>query len=420
MDNHMYLIKKTSILVILCLSLCSCSNRRTNRIPTRVQKLKNLTVIPADAKPAYQISFKEDEVYGNTKKVLIGDIGGITVDDSGRVFITDYRKVTIDVFEPNGKFLTHIGRKGRGPGEFETVTPHIIGKRLYVFDSMAFRMNIFSLDSLRLVNTINMNITNQDKIPGLALYTIHHIYSIRGGNFIVRFGPAVIKQEPNSDYTFYRKFYFMNKRLIIRPHMIFRQKSLKLFTANLGGHFRFAGSPSQAIRGQALDAVSSDGSIFSAWSRDFLIKEWSPDGKYLHAIYFPYHRLKLTPINLKSYLSSINFLRGTATQKKKAIDDLESILNQNTLPKTWPALNKIKLDDQNRLWVSTIVKDQKVYKWWVLTQKGKLLARFTWLRNKPIKVIKNRYIYTQETDTTTGISNIVRYRIDMEPSKKRN
>ncbi len=71
------------------------------------------------------------------------------------------------------------------------------------------------------------------------------------------------------------------------------------------------------------------------------------------------------------------------------------------------------IDDQNRLWISTIVKDLDVYRWWVLEENGKLLARFTWPRNREIEVIKNGFVYAKETEDETGLERVVRYRIEM-------
>ncbi|HKJ45197.1 MAG TPA: hypothetical protein VJ991_05135 [Balneolales bacterium] len=62
----------------------------------------------------------------------------------------------------------------------------------------------------------------------------------------------------------------------------------------------------------------------------------------------------------------------------------------------------------------------KLYQWWVLDPNGKLIARFTWPRNKPIQEIKNKYLYTRQPDTAMGSSEIMRYQIEIEPNKKRN
>jgi len=73
----------------------------------------------------------------------------------------------------------------------------------------------------------------------------------------------------------------------------------------------------------------------------------------------------------------------------------------------------MKIDDKDRLWVAAVVKKMKLYQWWVLNQNGKLLARFTWPRNKPIQVIKKGYLYTKEKNKK-GLERIVRYKITMK------
>jgi len=43
----------------------------------------------------------------------------IVVDDAGVIYVLDSENFHIKVFDPSGKFLRTIGRKGQGPGEFE-------------------------------------------------------------------------------------------------------------------------------------------------------------------------------------------------------------------------------------------------------------------------------------------------------------
>ena len=339
---------------------------------------------------------------------LFGRIGGMAVDDSGRVFIADDREKTIYVFEPDGHFLTHVGRKGRGPGEFMYIMqPSIMNRHLFVYDLMLRRMNIYSLDSLKLVNTLNLNPDNRNKIPGLKDYSLFYIYPINGGKYIVSYGQLGIKSNTQSDNLVYIKFFVMNNLGKLRPHQILKQKEHSLLTGNVGGQII---SADFEFLGHSLDVVSPDGSIYSAWSKDFLIKKYDSNGSYKYAIYHHYKKVKLTRDGaIKNQI--IKGRNGVGYQRKM-------ILQQNTLPKTWPVLMDMKIDDQDRLWVATVVQNMKVYQWWVLNKSGKIIARFDWPRNKPIKVIKNGNIYTQETDTATGISKIVRYRIEMIPLEK--
>ena len=337
-------------------------------------------------------------MYSSTNNALIGRIAGVAVDDSGRVFIADYQQNTIDVFEPGGRYITHLGRKGKGPGEFESLSGFkIIKDKLYTYDVTLQRINIFSVDSLRFLRSINMDQSSQKDIKALDGFFATHAFFVNKNRFLVgfmnmKFGfPAVQGQKKDNVF---QRYYFMNKNGRIEPGEIFKQNKYLYLTAVVNGH-RFSISTAPYL-GNPLVSVSEDGHIFSAWTEDFLIREWNPDGKYQRAFYYAYKKVPLT--------------RNSVLKLVKGSSFSESIVRQGNLPKTWPALLAMKVDDQNRLWISTIVKDTRVYQWWVLDSHGKLLTRFTWPGDKQIEAIKNGYIYSRETDTTKGSQEIVRYR----------
>jgi hypothetical protein len=58
---------------------------------------------------------------------LLGEISGIAIDDSGRVYISDFQEPRVVVFSSRGRHLATIGRKGEGPGEFTAPTGPVIG-----------------------------------------------------------------------------------------------------------------------------------------------------------------------------------------------------------------------------------------------------------------------------------------------------
>lgn len=53
-----------------------------------------------------------DEAY------LFGDVHGIDVDDSGRIWVVDAQAAAVRVYAPDGRHLADLGRRGEGPGEF--------------------------------------------------------------------------------------------------------------------------------------------------------------------------------------------------------------------------------------------------------------------------------------------------------------
>ncbi len=57
---------------------------------------------------------------------LLGEVSGLAVDDAGRVYVSDFKDPRIVVFSGDGKRLAVIGRKGKGPGEFDAPTGPVI------------------------------------------------------------------------------------------------------------------------------------------------------------------------------------------------------------------------------------------------------------------------------------------------------
>lgn len=70
------------------------------------------------------------------------------VDDSGAIYVLDYKDAHVKVFEASGKYLRTIGRKGQGPGELEAPRSVSIDRaagELAVLQTSR-RMSFFKLD----------------------------------------------------------------------------------------------------------------------------------------------------------------------------------------------------------------------------------------------------------------------------------
>ncbi|MEO5797810.1 MAG: 6-bladed beta-propeller [Gemmatimonadales bacterium] len=67
---------------------------------------------------------------------LLGEVSGLAIDAVGRVYVSDFQDPRIVVFAPDGRKLTIIGRKGKGPGEFTAPTGPVFGAdgALYIRD----------------------------------------------------------------------------------------------------------------------------------------------------------------------------------------------------------------------------------------------------------------------------------------------
>lgn len=75
---------------------------------------------------------------------IFGSVAAAVVDDSGRVHVADGLSHDVRVFSPAGRLERTMGRRGRGPGEFETpATMGFLGRALWVSDPTLRRVVFF-------------------------------------------------------------------------------------------------------------------------------------------------------------------------------------------------------------------------------------------------------------------------------------
>ncbi|MDR8393847.1 6-bladed beta-propeller [Aliifodinibius sp. S!AR15-10] len=374
-----------------------CIPQKKKELPKEVQEVKNLTVHAADTQPTFEITLEKVISFGSSDDVLIGRLGDVAVDDSGRVFIADVQKQLINVFGPDGRFITQLGREGKGPSEFSYIKRlQVRNDHLYASDANfgIRKVGVFTLDTLAGHKTIILarNKGNYQSL-NMTYPGIDRIFVRNNGTYLAEFISDSAKPTRKWQNVEIRGLlYSLDRSGKIASDKLFEFKK-EIRTYHLGL------SPIEPFFGNALTALSSDNSIYWAGPDYFLIKEYSPEGAYRHAFYYPHKKISLT--------------RESAIEA--GVPDLY-IKNMRSmdLPESWPVLRDMKIDDRDRLWVATTVKNMKVHQWWVLKQDGQLIARFNWPRSKPIQVIKNGYLYTRETEEETGLEQIVRYRFKMD------
>jgi hypothetical protein len=72
----------------------------------------------------------------------------VKVDAEGRIYILDWGDTRIQVYNAKGVYVRTIGRKGQGPGEFDTPSYFDISGdgRLFIMDGRNQRITVFDLD----------------------------------------------------------------------------------------------------------------------------------------------------------------------------------------------------------------------------------------------------------------------------------
>ncbi|MCX6563860.1 MAG: 6-bladed beta-propeller [Candidatus Aminicenantes bacterium] len=73
-------------------------------------------------------------------------ISDVAVNGNGDIYVADRRLNEVRKFDKEGRYLLTIGRKGQGPGEFQSIRTLSVNKLndLFVFDNMLGRISIFT------------------------------------------------------------------------------------------------------------------------------------------------------------------------------------------------------------------------------------------------------------------------------------
>jgi hypothetical protein len=95
-------------------------------------------------------------------------------DTAGNILVLDIRECRVQKLDPEGKFLMSIGRRGQGPGEFQSPSSMDVDEanNLFVFDAMGRKIEVFSPEG-RSLNTIK-----------LETYGFHSIRRLKSRQFV--------------------------------------------------------------------------------------------------------------------------------------------------------------------------------------------------------------------------------------------
>jgi len=149
--------------------------------------------------------------------------------------------------------------------------------------------------------------------------------------------------------------------------------------------------------GRGMMAFSSENQIYTAWSDEMLFKVYDIDGTYRRSFYHPFNNSEL------DRNEALNFYED---------ETFKNALQNEGIPTKWRAFEHFIIDDNNNIWVSTIIDNRQSYEWWVMDKFGELLAKFKWPKEKEIKKVQNNFAYTIETEHETGVQHVNKYRIE--------
>lgn len=294
-------------------------------------------------------------------------VGTVRADDDDNIYVLDWKAATIKVFDKNGKYIKSIGRRGEGPGEFQSPGGmHIISGKEIMIASIG-RLSFFTLrgDFLR---QITQMLWDPNPVPDSK------------GNIIAR------TMSPGEKFVEEIKKFNSNLEPIFTITRIEREPPLLQKKRN-------------AFQTSIYYAVLKDDSILWGFNNQYQLMIVDKDGKLNRKIVKDYDAIKITEDDKKKFFEE---------RKALSIEEKE----RYEFPENYPAFYYISTDEEGRIFVWTYERDRDNNRYYdVFDSEGRYIAKIN-LKNNPT-FWKKKKLYCVKEDME-GFHQVKRYKVSWE------
>jgi hypothetical protein len=320
--------------------------------------------------PQGAVELREELTIGTAEgaeEYMFFRLRGIAVDDQGEIFALDQRKPRVDVFSGDGRHVRSIGRRGQGPGEFQTP--------FYVALSPAGELLVGEMGRLSFFERSGGFLRNQDN----SISRLAFIKYLENGDAV---GTRMVMDEKNPRYE------------------------VAIFGRNLEQKAVLASSPMPDSSGKyALFAsvirwdISRGREIVCASGQDgYRLSIFDAAGRLIRTIDKSYDPVPVTDLDIERQM------------KQHGIQSRDEV----TIPRFLPPIWWVYADEAGRIFVSTWQRDPDsgIALFNIFDPEGRYLCDYP-IPGEPL-VFKDGKLYAIVQDEE-GIQYIKRYRMIWKP-----
>lgn len=372
--------KFTSIILLIFVLIVPFSCKQNNSEWKGTIGIEDgIRVINNPEKSLYgEISFNliEDLSIGSSddENYLFYSVVDIALDRKDNIYILEYGNNRIQKFNRKGEYLLTIGRKGQGPGEFESPYKILIDEDDNIYVSDDRKIKIFNSEGKHLEDS-----SFEDRIINFFLES--------KDNFIVK----VRKPTESGNISYFNKIYRAGKI----------EKTIAKFPYGLinptGGYLNRVITFPYVY--DLIPASLNSSSFVYGYSKEYRLTLVDDNGNILFGFTKeePYHRISENEKNERR-------------NRQKNLP--ESVTKNIQFPPHRPFFNRIMCDNQGRIYVfkmKSILSEKYPLEIDIFNKEGYFLYE-TQLSYKPY-IIKKGYLYTSIISEETGDEVVKRYRI---------
>jgi hypothetical protein len=303
---------------------------------------------------------------------MFSEIGGVMVDVEEDIIVIDSKEVVIKVYDKTGKHLRTFGKRGGGPGEFNTAARIVLkgGKDIVVLDRGNNRLSYYSKEGqcLKEIPLGKYSSISRAK-PDSRGYIYADTMTVDGDTGIyeiVKFDPELNMIETLARAERVRKFPEVNP-----------------------------------VSEWFMYLVLEDDRFIWGWNTNYEFTIHDPDGT-----------------RVKKIIKEFDPVKITKTEQEKIIEerfgDMEiPDIIRLVFPKNFPPFYYFIGDDVGRIYVRTQRENkQGDLKWDVFDEEGIYILSFFLPPGELLYCIRNNKAHTFINDAEDGIPVVLRYRMD--------
>lgn len=361
--------------------------------------------------PEVRIGSVDDSAYA------FGYVRSLAVGPSGNVFSLHLNGSSVRVWSPDGKPAGTIGRKGDGPGEFQTpLALGFFGDTLWVMDVRAYRASYFTADGTFLgTSAPKLNLGTGDASPPRPSQPL------RDGTWhgaVPAFSDGIARGKITETPHVHMDGAGTVLDTVWNQHWRTTDILALLNKDGRGGMYS-----SQPFGDATLSRVLEDGGMVVAEDRvpdhadgaTFSVTRLSPSGDTLWRSDLPYTPAPLDPARAdsaaaawaKTSMQFMSRIRPDLTEAGLA----EEYRAAMYVPPFEPFLKGLVVASDGSIWLRRHEATPDGVEWWVLDDQGRPAGRIVMPEGLRVMAIHGDDVWGVETDDM-DVNYIVRYRVE--------
>ena len=336
-------------------------------------------------RPGLTVEFQEELSFGGEdepQEAVLYRPADILVDENQFIYVSDYQDAMIKVFDPQGEFVRAIGRKGQGPGEFQSISAmkFLPDGRLLFFDIRSRRTSLLDRTGSYVGGHPWRNSHFELLLADESGYLAdENVYGEERKLFVKKFDFEGTELENWGEFT------PLGMKIQTRGEMTIS------ITTPYTPRSMFAGDPSRKR-------------LYHCHNDTYAIEVYDGPGRLVRKFDRPYEAVPFTRKDAEDYYAAFD------RRNNKVISEMA---REVELPKVKTVTDDMFVDDRGNLWVATNELDQstkpsrRAYD--IFNPEGRYICRL-WLDFRPGVFVRGK-MYRIDSDEETGDVRVKRYSV---------